>query len=250
MTFINSFTNLNMDYCGIKDSFTPNFSCWSSPVFGGFGSFMPDFSAIFNNWNFSNPFSSVFSNWSLPSFSNFSCPSLFSSTMASNFSMPFPTNVFDNSIFSAYTFNNNWGKVDDNYSFTNKNKAKFSMKEYNSSAGEKLARYALSHSNGFTGNCARFVKKAIENTGLGRYKSGHAYQMPSILRSNPHFKEVSPSSVNVKDLPAGCVIVFKKGMYNYSDDYGHVEITTGDGRGVSDGITKNLKQPSAIFVPV
>lgn len=233
MTFINSFTNLNMDCCGIKNSFTPNFSSWSSPIFSSFGSFMP---------NVSN----MFSNWSLPSC--FSYPSQFDSMMANSFSMPFPTNVFDNSIFSMPRFSSKKSQVGDSYSFTNKNKAKFS--EYNSSAGEKLARYALSHSNGFTGNCAKFVKKAIANTGLGAYKSGHAYQMPSILRNNPHFKEVSPSSVNVKELPAGCIIVFDRGMYDYSNKYGHVEITTGDGRGVSDGITKNLQQPSAIFVPV
>ena len=64
------------------------------------------------------------------------------------------------------------------------------------------------------------------------------------------FKEISPNSVNVKDLPAGCVIVFDRGMYKYSDDYGHVEITTGDGRGVSDGVTTDLRKPSAIFMPV
>ena len=248
MTFINSFTNLNMDYCGIKNSFTPNFSCWSSPIFGGFGSFMPDFSNMFSSWNFSNPFTSIFSNWSLPSC--FSYPSQFDSMMANNFSMPFPTNVFDNSIFSAPTLSSKKSQVGDSYSFTNRNKAKFSIKEYNSSAGEKLTRYALSHATKSSGQCARFVKKAIENTGLGRYESGHAYQMPSILRSNPHVKEVSPSSVNVKDLPAGYIIILDRGMYDYSNKYGHVEITTGDGRGVSDGITKKLQQPSAIFVPV
>ena len=94
------------------------------------------------------------------------------------------------------------------------------------------------------------MKNAIQACGLGKYEYGDAYKMTGILRKNSHFKEISPNSVNVKDLPAGCVIVFDRGMYEYSDKYGHVEITTGDGRGVSDGVTTNLQKPSAIFMPV
>ena len=75
--------------------------------------------------------------------------------------------------------------------------------------------------------------------------------MPSILRNNKNFKEIPVDTVNVKDLPAGCVLVYDKGSQGYSRKYGHTEITTGDGRAVSDGITKNLyKKPSAIFMPV
>ena len=71
-----------------------------------------------------------------------------------------------------------------------------------------------------------------------------------MLRGNSNFKEISVNGVNVKELPAGCVLVFEKGAQGYSKEYGHVEITIGDGRGVSDGITQNLKTPSAIFIPV
>ena len=75
--------------------------------------------------------------------------------------------------------------------------------------------------------------------------------MPKILRKNKKFKEISPSEVNVEDLPAGCILVYNKGVQGYSPKYGHTEITTGDGRAVSDGITNNLyKTPSSIFVPV
>jgi len=96
-----------------------------------------------------------------------------------------------------------------------------------------------------------YVKASIRDAGLGSYKNGHAYQMTGILRSNPNFKEISPSSVNVKDLPSGCILVYNRGAQDYSAEYGHTEITTGDGRAVSDGITDNLyKEPSAIFVPV
>ena len=46
-------------------------------------------------------------------------------------------------------------------------------------------------------------------------------------------------------------MVYDKGVQGYSASYGHTEITTGDGRAVSDGITNNLyKKPSSIFIPV
>ena len=71
------------------------------------------------------------------------------------------------------------------------------------------------------------------------------------MLTNKNFKEISTSKIDVKDLPAGCVLVYNRGSQGYSSEYGHTEITTGDGRAVSDGITKHLfKKPDAIFVPV
>lgn len=126
-----------------------------------------------------------------------------------------------------------------------------SLSNYNASAGQRLANIALNRSVGWTGYCARYVKRAICAANLGSYESGHAYQMSSILRKNKNFKEIPVDSVNVKDLPAGCILVYGKGKAGYHKKYGHTEITTGDGRAVSDGITKNLrKEPSAIFIPV
>ena len=142
------------------------------------------------------------------------------------------------------------------------------MQGYNASAGERLANLAMKNrsfvidpnskrvtsqrkpANKFTSNCALYVKAAIRDAGLGAYKSGHGYQMASIMRRNKNFKEISPTEYNVNSLPAGCVLVFDRGAQGYNKKYGHVEITTGDGRAVSDGITRNLKQPSAVFVPV
>ena len=122
---------------------------------------------------------------------------------------------------------------------------------YNAKAGEKLANIALNNSIGWTGYCARSVKNAIQDADLGSYQLGHAYQMSSILRGNKNFKEISTENIDVSKLPAGCVLVYGKGEQGYSRDYGHTEITTGDGRAVSDGITRNLhKKPSAVFMPV
>lgn len=240
MTFINNFSNLNMGnfMSGWNNWFSPTFSC----------SFMPSFFDL-------SAFTTMFNDWGFPSFNNFSMPSLFSFTPMNTFDMTFNNNtIWDNvSWNSAVTpnYSSNWSSsVGDSFTLTNKNKAKFSMQGYNASAGERLAKYALSHKTGSSGKCATYVKNAIQACGLGKYEYGDAYKMTGILRKNSHFKEISPNSVNVKDLPAGCVIVFDRGMYKYSDDYGHVEITTGDGRGVSDGVTTNLRKPSAIFIPV
>ena len=125
------------------------------------------------------------------------------------------------------------------------------LDDYNAFKGEKLANIAMNNSVGWTGFCAAYVKEDIREAGLGSYASGHAYKMSEILRNNKNFKEISPDDVDVSELPAGCVLVYDKGVAGYSKKYGHTEITTGDGRAVSDGITKNLyKKPSSIFIPV
>ena len=122
---------------------------------------------------------------------------------------------------------------------------------YSAQKGMALARSALNSAVGFVKKCATYVKNAIVRTGLGAYMNGHGYQMASILRRNKNFKEISPVGVNVKSLPAGCILVYGKGVAGYSSKYGHTEITTGDGRCVSDGITRNPRNnPTAIFVPV
>ena len=133
----------------------------------------------------------------------------------------------------------------------NQNADNMSILGYNWKAGEQLARTALSKAVGWTGYCARYVKTAIRDAGLGEYVSGHAFQMPNILRKNRNFRELSPYQVDVKRLPAGCILVYGRGVSGYSSQYGHIEITTGDGRAVSDGITRHLrKNPTAIFMPV
>ena len=74
--------------------------------------------------------------------------------------------------------------------------------------------------------------------------------MADVLKNNKNFKQISPEGVDLKKLPAGCVLVFGRGKSGYSSSYGHTEITTGTGKAVSDGITNNLRKPSAIFIPV
>ena len=122
---------------------------------------------------------------------------------------------------------------------------------YCASSGLRLARTAMSRAVGFVGYCARYVKNAIASCGLGFYVSGNAHDMIGILRNNRNFREIPARGVNPKTLPAGCVLVYERGVAGYSSRYGHTEITTGDGRAVSDGITTNIRgNVTAIFVPV
>ncbi len=126
-----------------------------------------------------------------------------------------------------------------------------SLSGYNAQKGSRLARYAMAHQAGsWNSLCATYVKNAIQGTGLGEYKPGHGFQMASVLNGNPNFKRVS-NNLDVKSLPAGCILVYGKGVAGYSSSYGHVEITTGNGTCVSDNVTHNPRQhPSAIFIPV
>jgi len=215
----------------------------------------------FFNFNFSFPFG--MSNWLMPTFTFprfypmfqmpifniFSVPYLNFNLNTFNLSPPqfnhsiFPTKQADN----TDTFTSSSKKTKQKYFQTDDLK----LDDYNATKGNRLASIALGRSTGWSGYCAAYVKSSIQAANLGSYKYGHAYQMPSILRNNKNFKEISTEGVDVSKLPAGCVLVYDKGTEGYSKKYGHTEITTGDGRAVSDGITKNLhKKPSNIFIPV
>ena len=204
-------------------------------------------------------------NWFMPNFLNFRFFPSFSMPIF-NFVPFYPQNIW--TIFPQNTTNchlssrSRSSSFSQNIStnvksnvFTNTQKIKQSsgnliLDGYNKQAGERLANIALSNSKGWSGYCAKSVKTAIQNANLGTYQYGHAYQMTDILRNNRNFKEISTENIDVSKLPAGCILVYNKGVQGYSSKYGHTEITTGDGRAVSDGITQHLhKKPSAIFIP-
>lgn len=209
------------------------------------------------NWSFQIPSFDIFSSWFSPiNYNNFYSQTYQPSIFYQNFSY---TNPFDTFIKKTKEQTEPKSNPSSVYSVTTPvpaskidyKKDSLKLDDYNAFKGERLANTALNRSVGWTGYCARYVKNSIQSAGLGSYQYGHAYQMTDILRNNKNFKEISIEGVNVKDLPAGCVLVYGKGVQGYSKNYGHTEITTGDGRAVSDGITKNLhKKPSAIFIPV
>ncbi len=254
MAIYDRFQNFNMDIFSSGMNTTAN---WYCQPFQGFGFNMPTFNlgGIFSSWFNQMPYGMPLVDFS-KIFPTDNVWDKLNKPNSGNFS--WNDNINDSiwNTTTKFTFNNgsktkSGSAAGDTVTLTNKNKKGFSVSNYDAEAGERLAKTALKGSVGFTGKCATYVKQAIEKTGLGEYVYGDAYKVANILRNNKNFKEISPSSVDVKDLPAGCVIVYDKGVEGYSSTAGHTEITTGDGRAVSDGITNNLyKKPSSIFVPV
>lgn len=135
---------------------------------------------------------------------------------------------------------------------TNTNLPSLQDAGYNKDKAQILANEIAKYSseNGFDGYCARHVKQAIKDANLGSYKTGHAYQMPQILANNKNFKEISTKGINLSSLPAGCILVYDRGVSNYSSAYGHTEITLGNGTAGSGGITHNIRPGARVFVPV
>ncbi len=230
MTFMNCFTQFNTNnFSGFNNFFSPqlpfmNFSWNNIPVFNF-------------NWGWNN------TSFNLSNFNIWDNIPTFNSWNNTNSNINWSSNFDIGDTFTRTTYTTNSVKNNNNsYKAIN-------LDGYNSAAGNKLAKYALNHSVGFTQYCSRYVNNALENTGLSNGQRGNGYQMAGILRKNPNFKEIS-TNVDYKNLPAGCILVYNRGAQGYSSTYGHVEITTGDGRGVSDGITNNIRKPSAIFMPV
>lgn len=215
-------------------------------------------SNLFNN-SFGNGFKNLFTNFPVPTFPMFNFYSInFNNSANYSFSQ---TNIWDVAKFQCSqpaqpvqlpkTTQSNYSTITGLNQKSKYSSLNSTIANYDASAGKKLANTALEASKGFKGRCAASVKTAIKDAQLGSYESGHAHQVDDILRRNKNFKEISVQDVNLKELPAGCVLVYEKGVAGYSKQYGHTEITTGDGRAVSDGITNNLyKKPSSIFVPV
>ena len=126
-------------------------------------------------------------------------------------------------------------------------------KIYDPEKGKKLAQATINGlSSADKGYCARAVKTAIQNTGLGAYESGHANAMPSILGRNANFKEVKVSPSDLDKLPAGCVLCYAPGDCGYNAEAGHTEVTDGNGNAFHFAQTRNIRESEnvRVFVPV
>lgn len=172
-----------------------------------------------------------------------------------NFDMFTPILGLNNFTNTNFIINKNW--LNNSTLFKTKtNSSNISVNEslqnigYSAVKGQKLANIAKQNATGFKKLCATYVKKDIEQAGLGEYKYGHAYQCDGILSKNPNFKEISTKGLNLETLPAGCVLVYDKGVSRYSKKYGHIEITDGNGNAFSDGKTRNIRPGAKVFVPV
>lgn len=133
---------------------------------------------------------------------------------------------------------------------TSTNLAEINEVGYNSEKGGALAKDVAQHAVGFRGDCALYVRKALDRTGLGTGERGNGCEYSSILSRNPNFKEVSAKSLNLSSLPAGCILVYDKGVAGYDKEAGHVEVTLGNGQAVSDGVTNNIRNGARVFIPV
>ena len=127
----------------------------------------------------------------------------------------------------------------------------YTIRDYNSAKGERLAKDIKKYAKGSKSQCARYVSNALERTGLSDgMPRGDAYQMSGFLRKNKNFIEISADDANWKNLPAGCILWYDKCSQDYSCKWGHIEVSLGDGTAASDGLNSNIKKPDAIFVPV
>ena len=155
-------------------------------------------------------------------------------------------NMFD-SFNSSFALKQNAANNGLNYS---KNYT-YTMNDYDSKKGELLANDIKKYAKGSKSQCARYVSNALVRTGLSDGMArGDAYQMSSLLRNNRNFTEVSPSDTNWKNLPAGCILCYNKCSQGYSCEWGHIEVTLGDGTAASDYINSDIKKPDTIFIPV
>ncbi len=129
--------------------------------------------------------------------------------------------------------------------------------DYNEQKANRLVQDAMSHRRttplrkGETGRCAAYVKESIQRTGLGEYISGHAYQCGDIMAQNSNFQEIKVAANDLKNLPAGCVVVYPQNDV-YSRAYGHILITRGDGSSISQFASDTTKASdrARVFVPV
>jgi len=125
--------------------------------------------------------------------------------------------------------------------------------KYSSEKGQKLAGEVRKRAVGFTGHCSRYVSNALASSGLGHERAAAAHMMDTKLEGNSNFKEVKiTSQEQLRNLPAGCIVVYEAGAARYSSKYGHIEVTLGDGTAASDGITKNMRYSDnmSVFIPV
>ena len=195
-------------------------------------------------------------------------PSIIAQQSVFNVFNPFniiPFNNYNNSIFC-----NNYShpaKVSNSYASTHSNFSRVNSiskdsKSYNKAKGEKLAQKIVENlptdRDPENPLCAKYVKEAVQECGLGEYINGNGEYCKNIFRANPNFKEIK--SKNFSKLPAGSVVVYDAfDKVTYPDgstgkvgEDGHVLIALGDGRGCSDiledqiGYSKNAYS----FIPV
>lgn len=136
-----------------------------------------------------------------------------------------------------------------------KNLRDFQDLGYNQSKGQRLFNDAYSHMDGHwkQHDCKKHVREASERCGLGTITGGNGVKSLASLRRNPHYREVSASSMDLNNIPVGTIGIFKPKSQGYSRTDGHTEIygyVNGKLKGVSNYVTNNVKKADYYFIPV
>jgi len=129
---------------------------------------------------------------------------------------------------------------------------------YNPTIANKLANIAEKNAlrTNTHGRCAAISTDSINKADLtnGRIRVGSAYQVDGILENNKNFKEVSVEKSDLKNLPAGCVVVWQPftDSRNKYHEHGHISVTLGNGKEASDHVQNQVITNSrySVFVPV
>lgn len=94
-----------------------------------------------------------------------------------------------------------------------------------------------------SGWCYRGVINSLKEIGVTGLTGGSAYMAADQLANRGDFQEITGNfskSSELKDLPAGAVVVWDKGAGGMSAQHGHISIALGDGREASDCIRNQL----------
>lgn len=261
--------NFNFSRFGSFTQFPMNFGMPVFPQFSIF-SFQPQFPTFFNIFQWNTPINTPpLANYNN---NNYYTPIDFSGNIFTNYQLPTTqmpnytqfnympvlpsytpiTNTFDSNNYFKMENTNVLAKAN-KISSTQKTDLKEIAQIYNQEKGIKLANKAIAGlRTAQKGYCARAVKSAISDAGLGAYESGNASDIPEILRKNSNFKEVKVKGSDLAKLPAGCVIAYDKGAAGYSRQYGHVEIKGEGNQAISFFVNDNIKPSDnvTVFVPV
>ena len=109
--------------------------------------------------------------------------------------------------------------------------------------GAAMAKDAEKHAvTGQGGWCFKYVCEALARAGVkGGVGGASAYMAADQLAKNPKFREIKVAPKDLPKLPAGAIVVWDRGGSGTSAagrEHGHISISLGDGREVSDVIRK------------
>lgn len=114
--------------------------------------------------------------------------------------------------------------------------------------GREIARDALAHANNEKGLCLKNVGAILRSHGIECGPAPSAYMVADQMADNKEYKEVNVSASELKNLPAGSVVVWDR---SGSNPHGHISISLGDGREFSGPIRNqmNLGTSFRVFIP-